>query len=145
MLNIKAPGSALSIAKTLISPTSSGGLGWLEGSSSLRSSRGSLTLLWSSALSTGVGKTTLLPPEGKTIHQSSALQGTPCLGADLGQVAAKCCRDQGGRQLLFLCSCSYSISSMVAGGAVKDWQRKHPLNQHCSCLISLLSGRKCMC
>lgn len=39
---------------------------------------------------------------------AGALQGTPCLGADLGQVAAKCCWDQGGRQLLFLCSCSFA-------------------------------------
>lgn len=76
---------------------------------------------------------------------AGALQGTPCLGADLGQGEAKCCRDQGGRQLLLLRSCSSSIPSTVAGGAVEDWQRKHPLNQRCSCFISLLSGRECMC
>lgn len=64
-------------------------------------------------------------------------------GNRCGAGRSKTLPDQGGRQLLLLCSCPTSIPSTAAGGAVKGLPRKDPSNQRSPCLWSLLPGREC--
>lgn len=147
VLNTEVPGPPLSTAKPLISPSWSGGLGWLGGLLAFEGQQKPPDPLLELSLEQGRRKGSTAPAWRQS-HPDIAVLCRGFLGQTLpgnrsGAGRSKMLPDQGGRQLRLLCSCPTSIPSTAEGGAVKGLRRKDPSNQRSPCLWSLLHGMEC--